>query len=111
MQDFVQGYYNNLCERSLQDVESRTQKLMEEYNKHVQEYLTYYPEDIDKKWKIFESWSIQKLAGIQTSIEETIKMIIEIKKDIINIEIEMNNKRKRRTNKNQIKHKKPLTKR
>jgi hypothetical protein len=47
------------------DVENRSAALIREFETHFTEYLTYRPEDIDRKREVFESWAIQKIAGLQ----------------------------------------------
>jgi hypothetical protein len=51
------------------DAEKRSEKLIKEFEAHFEEYLTFRPEDITRKREVFESWAIQKIAGLQLSVE------------------------------------------
>lgn len=58
--------YKNGVER----VDKKTNELIMEFHAHYQEYIKLAPEDKDRKDEIFQSWCIQKIAGIQVSMLE-----------------------------------------
>ncbi len=49
-------------------VDQASQELMLEYQSHLQRFIQEHPEHADRKDEVFQSWAIQKLAGIQLSI-------------------------------------------
>ena len=51
-------------------VDFKAMELIEEFQSHYENYIQEHPEDADRKSEIFQSWIIQKIAGIQLSIIE-----------------------------------------
>ena len=49
-------------------VDEKAQELIYEFHTHYQEYIESYPDDKGRKDEIFQSWAIQKIAGLQLSI-------------------------------------------
>jgi uncharacterized protein YecA (UPF0149 family) len=106
MNDLFDDMVQRLTAKAIKSVEQRSEQLINEFKNHVDEYLTFFPENIDKKREIFESWSIQKLAGIQLGLEELTRMIQEVKKDVLNLEMDLDEI----THKSKTKVKKPKRK-
>lgn len=57
-------------ERPGQQVDAKSDELMQEFIEHMQEFLALHPEYEDRRDEIFQGWVIQKIAGIQLSIVE-----------------------------------------
>lgn len=51
------------------EVEARAGKLIHEFQDHFEEFAQAHPEHADKQREIFEAWAIQKIAGLQLSVE------------------------------------------
>ncbi len=60
----------NELEENKKRVDEKAQELIYEFQSHYQEYIELHPEDKDRKDEIFQSWAIQKIAGLQLSILE-----------------------------------------
>ena len=56
-------------------VDEKTQELITEFHAHYKEYIKLRPDDRDRKDEIFQSWVIQKIAGIQISVLELVEHI------------------------------------
>jgi len=56
-------------------VDEKTQELIMEFHAHYEEYIKLRPEDSGRKDEIFQSWVIQKVAGIQISVLELVEHI------------------------------------
>ncbi len=56
-------------------VDEKAQELITEFHAHYEEYIKLRPDDSDRKDEIFQSWVIQKIAGIQISILELVERI------------------------------------
>ena len=59
----------------IEKVDNKTRELIMEFQSHYDEYCELHPEDKDRKDEIFQSWAIQKLAGIQISLLELTESI------------------------------------
>jgi hypothetical protein len=49
--------------------QTRTHDLMQEFRAHSNKFTANHPEHTDKGHLVFESWAIQKIAGLQLSVE------------------------------------------
>ena len=49
--------------------EERAHALMLEFHAHKEEYTELHPEHADEERQVFESWAIQKIAGLQLCVE------------------------------------------
>jgi hypothetical protein len=58
--------------KSTDKVDEKTQELITEFHAHYEEYIKLRPDDRDRKDEIFQSWVIQKIAGIQISVLELV---------------------------------------
>ena len=62
----------------LDEIDQRSHILIEEFENHYSEVVTQYPEAAEKREEIFQSWTIQKIAGIHLSIEKLAEHIKSI---------------------------------
>ncbi len=63
-----------------QQASARTDKLIQEFQEHLEEFTNNHPEHADKQREIFEAWAIQKIAGLQLCVEHlTEKLNLQIK--------------------------------
>jgi hypothetical protein len=46
---------------------------MQEFKAHYEEYVCQHPEHAERSDVIYQSWAIQKIAGLQLCIEELAK--------------------------------------
>lgn len=49
--------------------EDRSHTLILEFHAHIDEIVALHPEYAEKAQEIFEAWAIQKIAGLQLSVE------------------------------------------
>ena len=56
-----------------EQVERRSHALMEEFKAHYEEYVCQHPEHAERRDEIYQSWAIQKIAGLQLCVEELAK--------------------------------------
>ena len=70
-------------QEDMKQVDERAEKLIRELKAHAEEYLTYYPEHGDKRREIFESWVIQKIAGLQLCIQHLARQTRKIENKIL----------------------------
>jgi hypothetical protein len=56
-------------------VDEKTQELIMEFHAHYEEYIKLRLGDSNRKDEIFQSWVIQKIAGIQISILELVDRV------------------------------------
>ncbi len=50
------------------EIDKKSNELIEEFQSHYLEYIEQQPEDKNRRDEIFQSWVIQKIAGLQYSI-------------------------------------------
>ena len=56
-------------------VDDRAAKLIHEFHDHYRRFAEEHPELAEKKREIFEAWAIQKIAGLQLSVEHTAEVL------------------------------------
>jgi len=61
---------DSIPEEPGKQVDAKTEELIKEFHDHYLEYIKLHPESKDRKDDIFQSWVIQKIAGLQLSIME-----------------------------------------
>jgi vacuolar-type H+-ATPase subunit D/Vma8 len=61
---------SNEIKNGINKLDEKTHELIMEFHSHYEEYIKLKPEDKDRKDEIFQSWVIQKIAGIHISILE-----------------------------------------
>lgn len=52
------------------DVEARAAVLIGEFSQHFKEYVAHDPSARNQYDRIFQSWAIQKIAGLQLCVEQ-----------------------------------------
>ena len=52
---------------ALRDIDAKTEELMRQFFNFVRQYQAKYPGEIDPRI-VFESWAIQKIAGLQYTV-------------------------------------------
>jgi len=63
-------------EKEIREVsEKEAIELMKEFCNHYEEHIKERPEDINRKEEIYQSWSIQKIAGIHIVILKLVEKI------------------------------------
>ncbi len=65
----------------LDEIDQKSNLLIDEFENHYSEVVTQYPEAVEKRAEIFQSWTIQKIAGIHLSIEKLAEHINLITKN------------------------------
>ncbi len=60
---------NGPLDEAEREAEERSHALMVEFNAHLEEFTDLHPEHEGQDRKIFEAWAIQKIAGLQLSVE------------------------------------------
>ena len=55
------------------EVNQRALRLMQEFQEHFEECVQHEPEAEDARDVVFQAWAIQKIAGLQLSIEELVR--------------------------------------
>jgi hypothetical protein len=65
----------DLMETPGQAVDAQSAALMREFTAHVDDFLRLHPEYADRREEIFQSWVIQKIAGMQLSIVEIVRSL------------------------------------
>ena len=53
-----------------EEVNQRALEMMEELEEHFQQLVEMHPEVASRRDEVFQGWAIQKMAGMQLSIEE-----------------------------------------
>ena len=69
-------------EHEFDEIDRKSNQLIDEFQNHYSKVIAEFPEATDRKDEIFQSWVIQKIAGIHFAIEklsENINNIIENK--------------------------------
>ena len=56
-------------------IEDRILNLIQEFQNHFDEYVRQHPGKSDRRRVIFESWAIQKIAGLQLSVEHVAEQL------------------------------------
>lgn len=52
-----------------EEVERRSHTLMQEFRAHYEAYVCQHPEHAARSDEIYQSWAIQKIAGLQLCVE------------------------------------------
>ncbi len=60
---------NPKLEMAERQIEDRIQNLIQEFKHHYEEYVQQHPAKAATKRVVFESWAIQKIAGLQLCVE------------------------------------------
>ena len=55
------------------EVDERSEELIHEFMNHFKTYVEIDPGAVDRKGEVFESWAIQKIAGLQLAIEHLLR--------------------------------------
>ena len=66
---------NGPLDEAGRQAEARSHTLMLEFHAHMEEFTAIYPEHAGQDRKMFEAWAIQKIAGLQLSVEHLAEML------------------------------------
>ena len=55
--------------------DARANELIHEFHAHFLELIEAHPEHTERKREVFEGWAIQKIAGLQLSVEHLSKQL------------------------------------
>ena len=58
-----------------EQVDQRSEELIREFISHFKKYVAVDPSAADRKNEVFESWAIQKIAGLQLAIEHLLRNV------------------------------------
>ncbi len=60
---------NDSLDEAERQAKARSHALMLEFLAHKEEFTAVHPEHVGEDQKVFEAWAIQKIAGLQLSVE------------------------------------------
>lgn len=63
------------------EVDARANELIHEFHDHFSELIKAHPEHTERKREVFEGWAIQKIAGLQISVEHISKQLTRLEQD------------------------------
>jgi hypothetical protein len=81
---FLRGYFGQMKELTdaeiAQNVEAKSNELMAEFYRHRDEIMAETPDDPKLNHRnIFESWAIQKIAGLQCVVLDLVRQVDELR--------------------------------
>ena len=60
---------NGPLDEAKRQADTRSNALMLEFHAHIEEFTALHPEHAGQDRMMFEAWAIQKIAGLQLSVE------------------------------------------